>query len=344
MEMKITNDSVSCQVTESSQIGEARRKAVALAERIGFGETETGKVALVVTELAGNLVKHAREGELLFQVLERNSTAGVEVISIDKGPGMDLARCRPDGYSTAGTPGTGLGAIMRSSTKFDFYSSVAGTVLLCHFWPANVIPKEQTSAFEVGAINQPFVGEPVSGDAWGHEDVAGRSLFLVADGLGHGLLAADASREALRIFHDHVGRESGEILHAIHAALRATRGAAVAVAVVHYEENTLCFAGVGNIAGTIITGTGSRSMVSHNGIVGHQLHKVQEFVYAFPAGAILVMHSDGLTTNWKLDPYPGLLSQAPIVIAAVLYRDFKRGRDDVSVVVARARTSQEASA
>jgi hypothetical protein len=48
-----------------------------------------------------------------------------------------------------------------------------------------------------------------------------------------------------------------------------------------------------------------------------------------------VLHSDGLLTQWSLDPYPGLSSRRPDVIAGVLYRDFRRVRDDATVVVAR---------
>ncbi len=61
-----------------------------------------------------------------------------------------------------------------------------------------------------------------------------------------------------------------------------------------------------------------------------------EFGYAFPADALLVMHSDGLGSRWTLEAYPGLVRRHPALIAGILYRDFKRGRDDVSVVVARA--------
>ena len=47
------------------------------------------------------------------------------------------------------------------------------------------------------------------------------------------------------------------------------------------------------------------------------------------------MHSDGLQTKWKLDAYPGLQMRHPSLVAAVLYRDYRRGRDDVTVLVAR---------
>lgn len=100
------------------------------------------------------------------------------------------------------------------------------------------------------------------------------------------------------------------------------------------------FAGVGNISGSILGPDEGRSisMVSHNGIVGHTLRKVQEFTYEWPEGALLVMHSDGLTSHWRPRQYPGLASCHPGLVAGILYRDFNRGRDDVTVVAARERS------
>ncbi len=78
-------------------------------------------------------------------------------------------------------------------------------------------------------------------------------------------------------------------------------------------------------------------MVSHNGTAGHSAARIQEFHYPVPAGAIVVMFSDGLATQWDLQAYPGLRQRSASVIAGVLYRDFSRRRDDVTVVVARER-------
>jgi hypothetical protein len=119
-----------------------------------------------------------------------------------------------------------------------------------------------------------------------------------------------------------------------HGALRSTRGAALAVADLDLAREVR-YAGIGNIAGLVSTSHDTRHMVSHPGIVGHEVRKIQEFVYPWSQDSLLVMHSDGLATHWNLDQYPGLASRRPSLIAGVLYRDFTRGRDDVAVVVAR---------
>jgi hypothetical protein len=76
-------------------------------------------------------------------------------------------------------------------------------------------------------------------------------------------------------------------------------------------------------------------MVSHNGTAGLEARKIQEFTYPWQDNAILIMHSDGLATKWKLEGYPNLINKHPSLIAGVLYRDFKRGTDDVTVVVVK---------
>ena len=158
---------------------------------------------------------------------------------------------------------------------------------------------------------------------------------MVVDGLGHGVLAAEAAREAERVLA--ATRESSphNIVHDAHAALKKTRGAAIGVARIQPEQGLLCFAGVGNVSASIVAPGVSRSMASHNGTLGHQVVKVQEFTYPWNPDSILVMHSDGLTSRWDLERYPGVWSKHPSIIAALLHRDFSRGRDDATVLVAK---------
>ena len=159
---------------------------------------------------------------------------------------------------------------------------------------------------------------------------------MVVDGLGHGLAAADAAQAALRTFRSHATLPPAQLIEAIHSALRATRGAAVAIAEINHDKQQTQYCGVGNVAGVIVTPTTRYGLVSHNGIVGHEVRKIQEFTYPWPEQALLVMHSDGLMSRWDLAAYPGLLTRHPSVISGVLYRDFTRGRDDVAVVMAKA--------
>lgn len=188
---------------------------------------------------------------------------------------------------------------------------------------------------EIGVVCAAKPGEEHCGDAWGVRHLPGRTLIVVADGLGHGHFAAQAATECLRVFNEKPTRRPAEIIQAAHGPLRSTRGAAVAVAEVNFDEGIIRYAGVGNIAASILTGNSSRSLISHNGTVGHEMRRVQEFSYPWPADALLVMHSDGLQSRWTLEGYAGLSVRHPALIAGTLYRDFQRSNDDVTVLVAR---------
>ena len=162
-----------------------------------------------------------------------------------------------------------------------------------------------------------------------------RTIILVSDGLGHGVLAAAASEVAVAVFRRHAALAPPDLLELVHRALHATRGAAVAVAEIDRSRRVVRFAGIGNIAGTILADGKTRSLVSHHGTAGHDARRFQEFTYPWPAGATLVLHSDGLISHWTLDRHPGLAARHPMLVAGILYRDFRRGRDDTTVVVFR---------
>lgn len=333
-------------IVETSQIAEARRTVTTLADNLGFDETETGKVALIVTEAATNLIKHAAGGQLLARPLAGAERLGLELLALDQGPGLaNVGQALADGYSTAGSPGTGLGAIVRLSTVFDIYSLPArGTALLAQVWrqarPGQPPPGVQgagngTSPLEIGGVCLAKPGQEVSGDNWAVAQNDHRYLVMVADGLGHGPAAAAASQAAIEVLALKSALTPLAIIEAAHAALYHTRGAAVTVVELDLARLVVKAAGVGNIAGTILSTGAPRHLTSYNGIVGHQVQKMQEFSYPWPADALLVLHSDGMTAHWNLDAYPGLIARHPSLIAGVLYRDFSRGSDDVSVLVVK---------
>jgi anti-sigma regulatory factor (Ser/Thr protein kinase) len=331
-------------VAEESQIGEARRAAARLAGEAGFTEADGGRASIVASELATNLLRHAKGGELLLHATDAGAAQpAVEILAADKGPGMaNVERCLEDGYSTNGTAGNGLGAVRRLSSEFDMYSGPSGTVVFARLAPAGpgrVIPGA-TPGLKWGAVSVPAPGETVCGDAWRLRQADGSAAVLVADGLGHGPFAAEAAQVAVRGFDEDPFVQPRLRIESAHRAMSGTRGAAVAVARLETGKPNLTYAGVGNISGTLLSQGTSRGLVSHNGIVGHQVRKVQEFEYPWGERGLLVLHSDGLQTRWALDTYPGLAGRHPGVIAGVLYRDFKRGRDDVTVVVISPHTRQ----
>src|ERR1700691_642618 len=108
-----------------------------MAGKLQFPAARADKLALAVTEAASNLHKHARDGSLLLCVNRDAEAPGIELVTIDAGPGVrDVGAAMRDGHSTAGTLGIGLGAIRRLADFSDLYSVPGhGTALVARFWP-----------------------------------------------------------------------------------------------------------------------------------------------------------------------------------------------------------------
>lgn len=323
-------------VTDSTHAGEARRQAAILAEEANLGERERGSLAIVVTEMVTNVVKHAGCGTLVVESVTNNGDSGVRLLGLDKGPGIrDLGAALRDGYSTAGTAGNGLGAIKRLSNAFDIHTAPGmGTAVLAEFWPHKKTAL-QNCPIDVGVVSVPVKGETVCGDGWSMKKTAQSIVLMVIDGLGHGLLASEAAREGEKVFAKSRTNSPTSLLQDTHDSLKKTRGAAMGIASLDFESQLISFAGVGNIGASIVTPSTSRGMASHNGTLGHHLHRMQEFTFSWNSNSILVMYSDGLKSSWDLKRYPGIWSKHPSLIAGLLYRDFSRERDDVTILVAK---------
>jgi anti-sigma regulatory factor (Ser/Thr protein kinase) len=331
-------------IRDSSQPGAARLAAQELAASIGLGESDVHRAGLVATELATNLVKHATNGGELLLRSVNGAPGELEILALDNGPGMrNVTQSLVDGHSTAGSPGTGLGAITRLSDEFDIYSVVGqGTAILTRLRDRRR-PLVNPSAFQIGCVSVAKSGERVCGDGWSVQYRRTSVHILMADGLGHGADAADAADAAISAFTAHTTGEPREVLAAVHDGLRHTRGAAGAVAYLQQAERLLKFSGVGNISASLANNGTIRHAVSHNGTLGHEARHFRDYSYPWEPGTLLVMHSDGLVSHWSLDRYPGLHTRQPSLIASVLFRDFRREsqqpfhghRDDVTVLVAR---------
>src|SRR5215510_5971922 len=324
-------------VAERSRVAEARRLACQAATQQGFSENEIGRIAIAATELATNLVKHAGGGEIAIGPFDDREGTGLEILALDKGPGIaDVQRALADGHSTAGSAGTGLGATHRASSVFAVSTRPGhGTAIVARVSKSED-QTDRSKRYIVSGLCVPHPGEVVCGDGWAVALVEERLVVLLADGAGHGPEAHRAAMRAIEILREKATAPE-EVLQRIHGALGATRGAAVAVARVEPEANggNINFVGVGNISAALIDGTHVRRMVSLNGTAGHVAPRIRAFQYAYRDAPTVILHSDGLTSRWDLSEYPGLVDAHPSLIAGILYRDFRRGRDDASIVAVR---------
>jgi anti-sigma regulatory factor (Ser/Thr protein kinase) len=337
MEVMQLSRLISISSKDPSQTGNARRRALSLALEMGFDELRQGQLGIIVTEAARNIASHAGDGDIILNPWSHGELAGIDVLSLDKGPGIgNVSAALEDGYSTAGTPGNGLGAISRMAGIFQVYSSAGnGTALFARVLRTARQVESESQSYDIGAIRVPITGETLCGDAWSAVFSEGRSVYVMADGLGHGPIAAEASEEAVRVFQNNPQHSPDRILSEIHMALGKTRGAAVSVAEILHEKQVVNYAGAGNIVAAVCSKGKTKSMVSMNGTVGHQMGKIQQFAYPWETNSALIMHSDGLGTRWNVEQYPGLTSRHPALLAGVLFRDFCRKRDDATILVSR---------
>ncbi|HVK37260.1 MAG TPA: SpoIIE family protein phosphatase [Candidatus Kapabacteria bacterium] len=325
-------------VSDASMVAEARRRVAVLSMETGFSETQAGRLAIVTTELATNLVKHADGGELYLVPTQTPAGPAIDLLAVDRGGGMsDVDACLRDGFSTAGSPGTGLGAISRLSSVFDMHTIVgAGSVVHVRIFGRGEPVAASLPRADVFGLCLAYPGLTTVGDAWIHRQRGAREVVLVVDGLGHGDPATQASQEALTAFARTADDASpAEILEELHLSLRSTRGAVAAVASIDFEREEMTYGGVGNIAAMIVCGSETKRLMSHNGTLGGNAPRLRQLPYPFVRGSLLVMSSDGLSTSVDVVRYPGLGARSAAVVAGTLMRDFRRERDDATVVAIR---------
>ncbi|MFH8775081.1 SpoIIE family protein phosphatase [Streptomyces sp. NPDC017958] len=330
-------------VHDSTRVRDVRVAAEEAGAHARLDAHRTAVAALVATELATNLLKHAGGGRLVIDLVDRPGTGArgpeVQLVALDHGPGIrDVTAAMRDGCTTSeASLGAGLGTCLRISSAFDLYSTHRGTVAVARI-DQGAGQKETRSTFAAGGINVPFAQAEYSGDAWSCVRSGSRVTLMLADGLGHGAKAAHASSAAVDQLHRVAHLPSAEILRHLHLALRPTRGAAVAVAQLDSDSGELAFAGVGNIGARLHTASAWEHLVSHPGIVGAQ-YPATVPVRRLPwrPGSLLVLHSDGLPSRWVPPDDAGLLAHDPAAIAATILRDASSAaspvRDDTCVAV-----------
>ncbi len=316
-------------MTDASCVGEARRFCARVVEEWGWSDVDAGRLSIITTELGTNLVRHAAQGQLWIAF--QPEWQEVEIIALDKGPGMvDVQRCSQDGVSTgAGSPGTGLGAIRRMANAFDIHSTPQGTVCLVRVRAAG----QAAIARRWGAVSIPAPGETVCGDGWAVALDANRMSAVLADGLGHGPHAALAADGTLDVFAADPFAPLDIFVKDAHTGLQTTRGAAVFALRMDGTSPQLQYAGAGNVMGRVVSGVFDRSMVTQHGTVGVQVRKAEIALQHLPEHTLAIVHSDGIASRWKSDEVVPMLQRDATLIAAALLWSQTRGRDDATVLV-----------
>jgi anti-sigma regulatory factor (Ser/Thr protein kinase) len=328
-------------VTHESDVGAARRAAKGLAARLGFDATASEEIALAVTELATNLSKYARDGQVTLRPLIEAARIGVEVASTDSGPGIaDIEQALANGFSTSASRGVGLGAVNRLMDAFDIESrSRAGTRIVCRKWRRDYAAPVQSCPLALSVATRPrTLGDP-NGDAFVIKSWAASVLAGVIDGLGHGQFAHRAAQTARQYVESHFDQPLAEVFRGTARACRGTRGVVMALARFDWQMGRVSIASVGNIELRVFPPSPALNFRVRRGVLGLNAPAALVSEQPWNPESLMVIHSDGLRTHWRWEEFPDLLTQDASVAAQRLLRDLARERDDATVLLVRGAAS-----
>jgi anti-sigma regulatory factor (Ser/Thr protein kinase) len=331
---------ISFNANDRSYLAIVKKEIHQLAVQTGFEQRKINEIDIIVSELGSNLIKHASGGEILAGILPAAEGVGLELISIDNGPGIpDPVTMMKDDVSTTQTLGIGLGSIRRLSDHFEIYSQKDwGTILLSRIYLESAPKKnDRTPHLSLRSLVISKPGELVSGDGcYSFTGENGTVKLLVADGLGHGAEANRAVREAIAAFKAFDSDSPAEILRHLHSALKKTRGVVATVVLVDPVQKTWKLCGIGNISTRLSGFQQPKGYLSYNGIIGHNIpHTLNDQEVSQSEYQQIILCSDGIKSRWEHAKLPDLHKQDLIVQAAALYKDFARKTDDMSIIIGR---------
>jgi anti-sigma regulatory factor (Ser/Thr protein kinase) len=314
-----------------------KKEIHALALKNNFSAVKIGEIDIVVSEMASNLSKHAKGGEILAKFFQQENGEGIEIICADDGPGMDVDKMIKDGISTKNTLGHGLGAMKRLSDEFQVYSrKETGTVVLCRLYKSPLPVCQKPPEAEIRSVLIPKPGLDICGDGFYYDITPEFIRLFLGDGLGHGIEAHKAVTAAGEAFSGSEASAPNEIIRSMDLAVRKTRGLVGTVAVLNRATRIWSLCGVGNINTRIAGSSGNKSYMPYNGIIGLNVPRslsVQQIPHE--TGQHIIMCSDGIKSRWDLARYPGILRYDLTIAANTIIKDFSRNTDDMSVVICR---------
>jgi len=325
-------------VDDRSFISYIKREIHMQATATEFTEEQVGKIDIIVSELSSNLIKHAGGGEVLYRITEDLSDTVFEIVCIDRGPGMDTLKMMRDGASTTLTLGHGLGAIERLSSFSQIYSTPGtGTIIYSVVsTKEEKFERKQSPALSVRSLCICKPRETLCGDGYRVRRSENDVRIFFGDGLGHGEHAKTAVDTARNFFFECNESEPVEIIRLMHEKVRRTRGLVASLAIFDKKSAQWKICGVGNIQVRMYTGIEYKNYMSYNGTIGLNIpNSMKESVFPIEKNQHLVMCSDGIKTRWDMNQYPSIFKYDNTIFAAALYRDFSRGNDDASVLIAK---------
>ena len=321
-----------------------RSKLRAVSRRMGFSDLKREQMELVCNEMVTNQNKFAA-GNGLVQIWEVDDLApALDLFAFDYGKGIpNIKAAMEDGYTTAGTMGKGLGAILRLSSESEIYSIPAeqaketpwhGTAVWSRFVSGE---KNPPHVHDLGVYTRAYQDSAFNGDRIQVRTGTGKTRWLHLDGLGHGREAAEVV-DGIGNFLDEETPVDG-LVERLSTRLQGTRGAVAMICEVDRALHTMTVCGVGDMVAHLIASGEKRAISFSPGVLGHAHRTPEIFSYPFPDQALLITASDGLRRSMTLRTFPNLWRLHPQIISLVLGQVMGRHNDDRSVFSIRVNPS-----
>ena len=335
--------SIRIPVSHSSDVSEARRLLKTIANELGFSKMESEELAIVASEMASNLVKHARGGQIILTAVEDGDRLGIRIESLDNGPGIaDADQVITDGFSTAGSMGCGLGAINRLMDEFEIRprpDGMTGTQIICMRWRRENFQGRGTCPLSYAVATRAYHIIGPNGDSFVIKTWKEFSLVALIDGLGHGQQAHQAAQATREYIENHYDQSLEALFLGVERICRGTRGVVMAVARFDCRITPIkiSFAAVGNIEARVFGSPSPMNFIMRRGVIGSNAPKPVITEQSWNPEYILVLHTDGLKTIWSWSDFPELASMPATQTAQRLLQKLAKDNDDATVVVVRKR-------
>lgn len=326
-------------VSEDADVILAGQRAKAVLTELAFDEPAIEELVLVVHELASNIVKHADVGSITLRPTSDEERSGIEIRARDSGPGItNIDQAVIDGYSTAGSLGGGLGSIRRIMDDVVINSDSdpeVGVEIVATRWSSPSTSNQQSPPLAVGVATRAKPGHDQNGDAFLIEHGTGQTLVGVIDGLGHGQAAHHASSKAEQYVRVHSTQPLADLFAGVEQVCRDTRGVVMLLARFDWATAEVTLGSVGNISLRVCHSPNPLHLVTKRGVLGASAPNPVITEWDWDPASVMVVHSDGLTSNWNCDELALHDTNAVPDTANNVLRSLSTRDDDATVLIIR---------
>lgn len=310
-------------------IGRARRAVVNFSQELGMSARNLSDIAIIATELATNLVRHANRGGVIHY--SGSPDQGLTLETSDDGPGItNVENSMKDGVSSKGSLGGGLGAVQRLADHFSLETGEQGTKIVV----GKYLDSQMKQSLSVGVYSRPYPGFIRNGDGFFIHQKPTRNVIGLFDGVGHGELAYQAANILLHSLKDHYKLSLEQMVQHSHQRLRGSRGTVLFLAVITKSE--LKYIGIGNIEAFLgMDGVQPKRLMSYRGVLGANFPEMKVMTLPWKPGSWLLTYTDGIVERWKsLEPF-FIQGGDPGMVCRQIVQNYGRNNDDASVLIAR---------